>query len=82
MTINFTTIRGVDQWTATFPAQFEPLNPAQRKRLAEVLALGVHEGWKPTTAEVQDSADYITGKRPKRTPQEHLNYIRSLNSQE
>lgn len=80
--INFRTIRGVNQWAEAFPDQFEPLSAAQRERLAEVLSLGVHEGWRPSTVEVQDSTDYISGKRAKRTPQQHLDYIRSLNNQE
>lgn len=69
-TINFRTIRGVDQWTAAFPEQFQPLSPAQRADLAEALTLGVHEGWQPTADDIQALAQQASGKRPELTMQE------------
>jgi len=34
-TVNFSTIRGVDQWVAAFPDQLRSLSPAQRAALVE-----------------------------------------------
>ena len=65
MTIDFSSIRGLEQWVSVFPEQFEPLAQSQRRLLANALANGVHEGWKPTKVEVQLLADQVVGARPR-----------------
>lgn len=69
--IDFNTIRGLDQWVAAFPEQFEPLNARQRKILASALANGAHEGWKPTVDDVAELAEHtvaVTTRRKEDMP--------------
>ncbi|WP_282939602.1 hypothetical protein [Corynebacterium auriscanis] len=67
MTIDFSSIEGLEQWVSVFPEQFEPLAQPQRRLLANALANGAHEGWEPTEAEVQLLADQVAGSRPQLT---------------
>ena len=76
--IDFTTIRGVEQWTGAFPEQFGSLTHLQQRHLANALANGAHEGWQPTAAEVQCLADQVSGKRARPSIEELLERATSI----
>lgn len=62
--VNFATLKGVDGYRAVFPSVFNGMNDADPERVVRAVHSSVLEGRRPSTEDVQRSADRILNLKP------------------